>query len=87
MALCRWAGGNGGKEAGDVRAAIAEVREDFVDPGEAFECHCEVLKASFISFTFLQGNMVCVCVCVHMHVCIPTYVHIYICEVMYTLNI
>lgn len=83
---------NGGQEAGDLRAAIAEVREDFVDPGEAFACHCEVLKASFISFVFLQGDMVCVCIQLHVSICACAYPHMFTCTCMrlctcYTYNL
>lgn len=77
MALRRRARGNGGKGAGDVRAAIAEVREDLVDPREAFAGHCEVLKASFTSFVFLQGNMVCVCIELHVYMCMCAYPHMF----------
>lgn len=84
--------GNGGREAGDLRTAIAEVREDFVDPGEAFACHCEVLKASFISFVFLQGDMVCVCIQLHVSICVCAYPHMFTCTCMrlctcYTYNL
>lgn len=74
MALCRWARGNGGKEAGDIRAAIAEVREDFVDPGEAFECHCEVLKASSFPSFFYR---VIWYVCVYVYICMYVYPHMF----------